>query len=322
MREAQDNVLSLRNGKKIPARGTNGHALTRRGNTWLPEEVAAPQREPPWFKAVIHAQTKTRNCNSPQLNNDRDRSKQFDGLQRHVPHGLATISFLERTYGKPRIPFCFRPFVLFSLFLLHARWIPCTHSAVATPPVTPAVSLGCYQDASGARIFSVKQTSSLTDMNAAVREKRGVFLDGGFAPVLGRILLFSDWFFKVSKISLFALLYLCSPLRQFAVRHVSCLRLVFFYLRRWCLCSPSTRLHPLHPWRKNRQQYCMAACDGQGFDYYGTQWRRECWCGSGTPEETYELYGGPLANSKCNLKCTGSSTERCGGTYTMSVYAF
>lgn len=65
----------------------------------------------------------------------------------------------------------------------------------------------------------------------------------------------------------------------------------------------------------------MASCDGQGFDYYGTQWGRECWCGVGTPEETYELYG-QLDDSECDYECTGIATEACGGFFAMSVYAF
>eukprot|EP00903_Cladosiphon_okamuranus_P010019 g9501.t1 len=104
-----------------------------------------------------------------------------------------------------------------------------------TPVVdTPAVSLGCFQDAADPRIFSVKQASSLTEMSAA---------------------------------------------------------------------------------------FCMASCDGQGFDYYGTQWARECWCGVGTPAETYELYG-QLDDGACNRACTGIATEACGGFYAMTVYAF
>lgn len=65
------------------------------------------------------------------------------------------------------------------------------------------------------------------------------------------------------------------------------------------------------------QKFCKAACDG--FDYYGTQFERECWCGSGTPAATYELYG-QLADSACDDVCTGDSSEACGGAVIMSVY--
>eukprot|EP00752_Nemacystus_decipiens_P013406 g11871.t1 len=68
-------------------------------------------------------------------------------------------------------------------------------------------------------------------------------------------------------------------------------------------------------------EFCMASCDGQGFDYYGTQYGRECWCGSGTPEETYELYG-ELDDSECDFECTGVATENCGGFFAMTVYAY
>lgn len=66
----------------------------------------------------------------------------------------------------------------------------------------------------------------------------------------------------------------------------------------------------------------MASCDGQAFDYYGTQYGRECWCGSGAPAETYELHGQQLDDGACDMGCTGVATEACGGFLTMSVYAY
>ncbi|CAN0031064.1 unnamed protein product [Scytosiphon promiscuus] len=65
--------------------------------------------------------------------------------------------------------------------------------------------------------------------------------------------------------------------------------------------------------------YCMGLCEG--FDYYGTQFGRECWCGSGTPAETYNLYG-ELTDAECDMECTGDATESCGGHLAASVYAF
>ncbi|CAM9891045.1 unnamed protein product, partial [Scytosiphon promiscuus] len=56
------------------------------------------------------------------------------------------------------------------------------------------------------------------------------------------------------------------------------------------------------------------------YDYYGTQYGRECWCGSGTPEDTYLRYGPALEESSCNVPCTGDATEMCGGHTIMSVY--
>ncbi|CAM9281127.1 unnamed protein product, partial [Hapterophycus canaliculatus] len=66
---------------------------------------------------------------------------------------------------------------------------------------------------------------------------------------------------------------------------------------------------------------CKDLCDGQGFDYYATQFGRECWCGSGTPAETYNLYG-QLTDVGCDMACTGDASEKCGGILKASVYAF
>ncbi|CAM9644887.1 unnamed protein product, partial [Hapterophycus canaliculatus] len=46
-----------------------------------------------------------------------------------------------------------------------------------------------------------------------------------------------------------------------------------------------------------------------------------CWCGAGTPDETYLLYG-ELDDSACDVPCAGNSSENCGGSTIMSVYAF
>ncbi len=51
------------------------------------------------------------------------------------------------------------------------------------------------------------------------------------------------------------------------------------------------------------------------------QFSSECWCGSGTPAQTYELYG-QLPDSACDKECTGAGPEgeACGGSFKMSVY--
>ncbi|CAM9833263.1 unnamed protein product [Scytosiphon promiscuus] len=68
-------------------------------------------------------------------------------------------------------------------------------------------------------------------------------------------------------------------------------------------------------------ELCMGLCDGQGFDYYGTQYGVECWCGEGTPEDTYLRYG-ELDAEACDIPCSGDSSESCGGSTIMSVYAY
>ena len=50
----------------------------------------------------------------------------------------------------------------------------------------------------------------------------------------------------------------------------------------------------------------------QGYQFAGTQWRRECFCGN-----DYADYG---TADNCNLPCTGNSAAICGGDWALSVY--
>eukprot|EP00903_Cladosiphon_okamuranus_P008193 g7889.t1 len=67
----------------------------------------------------------------------------------------------------------------------------------------------------------------------------------------------------------------------------------------------------------NSALFCKQYC--ADYDFYGTQYGRDCWCGNGTPETTYLLYG-ELDVSECFTPCTGEPTEFCGGTNIMAVY--
>ncbi|CAM9453754.1 unnamed protein product [Scytosiphon promiscuus] len=68
--------------------------------------------------------------------------------------------------------------------------------------------------------------------------------------------------------------------------------------------------------------FCRAQCQGGGFDFYSTQFARECWCGSGAPEDTYSRYEELDEETGCDMACTGDATESCGGHLAASVYAY
>lgn len=74
--------------------------------------------------------------------------------------------------------------------------------------------------------------------------------------------------------------------------------------------------------RRKLTQFCRAQCEGQGFDYYSTQFARECWCGSGAPEDTYNRYEELDEATGCDMPCTGDANESCGGHLAASVYAY
>ncbi|KAF6805249.1 wsc domain containing protein [Colletotrichum sojae] len=59
---------------------------------------------------------------------------------------------------------------------------------------------------------------------------------------------------------------------------------------------------------------CMANCTG--FDYWGTEYGRECYCGNSlAPSST----SAPL--SECNLPCSGDSTQFCGAGNRIELYS-
>ncbi|KAK2734225.1 hypothetical protein FQN57_001746 [Myotisia sp. PD_48] len=60
-------------------------------------------------------------------------------------------------------------------------------------------------------------------------------------------------------------------------------------------------------------EQCATFC--ATYPYFGTQWSRECFCGT-TPAPGSEA--APL--SDCSYPCTGDATQRCGGSRRLSLY--
>ena len=58
---------------------------------------------------------------------------------------------------------------------------------------------------------------------------------------------------------------------------------------------------------------CISDCAYHGFKYAATQGGSECFCGN--------AYGGQGPSAGCTVKCSGDTTETCGGSYANSVYA-
>ena len=59
---------------------------------------------------------------------------------------------------------------------------------------------------------------------------------------------------------------------------------------------------------------CLRSCMNAGYQYAGTQYSSECWCGN-----SYGLYGVKPTN-ECNMPCAGNEGEMCGGANRNSVY--
>lgn len=60
---------------------------------------------------------------------------------------------------------------------------------------------------------------------------------------------------------------------------------------------------------------CASAC--AGFNYFGVEYRRECWCANQLTPGTNTA---PAA--ECNYKCPGDATQSCGGDWRLNVFAF
>ena len=62
----------------------------------------------------------------------------------------------------------------------------------------------------------------------------------------------------------------------------------------------------------NTPQRCIETCRAKGFAYAGVQYGQSCLCGN-----SYGKFG---EASNCNMKCTGDSSQICGGYNANSVY--
>ncbi|CAM9726538.1 unnamed protein product [Ascophyllum nodosum] len=70
----------------------------------------------------------------------------------------------------------------------------------------------------------------------------------------------------------------------------------------------------IQEYAKMTTEFCSAFC--QGSAYFGTQYRRECWCGEATDDPKI------LGSATCTRTCLGDKSQICGGTYAMSVYEY
>lgn len=63
---------------------------------------------------------------------------------------------------------------------------------------------------------------------------------------------------------------------------------------------------------QNTPQRCVEICRAKGFAYAGVQYGQSCLCGN-----SYGKFG---TADNCNMKCTGDSSQICGGYNSNSVY--
>ncbi|KAG8744828.1 hypothetical protein FRC10_009352 [Ceratobasidium sp. 414] len=63
---------------------------------------------------------------------------------------------------------------------------------------------------------------------------------------------------------------------------------------------------------------CIKACSASGYSLAGTQFGKECWCGT-----SVITTGGAGASTAagCDMPCAGDANQICGGNYKMNLYA-
>jgi hypothetical protein len=62
---------------------------------------------------------------------------------------------------------------------------------------------------------------------------------------------------------------------------------------------------------------CTAACIALGYRFAGTEYGKECWCANEIGSTGVPALDG---NEKCNMPCSGNSTQICGGQDRLNVF--
>ena len=60
---------------------------------------------------------------------------------------------------------------------------------------------------------------------------------------------------------------------------------------------------------------CQNYCNGEGYSYFGLQYRKHCFCGHALPAIEFLT-----DDSDCNMPCDGDPNVMCGGAWRMNVY--
>lgn len=80
--------------------------------------------------------------------------------------------------------------------------------------------------------------------------------------------------------------------------------------------TPNANVRSLANWgRGDSATLCANNCYSSGYSISGTEYGSQCFCGNTITSSTKG------ADSDCNIACTGASSETCGGSKRLSVYA-
>ncbi|KAK0732550.1 WSC domain-containing protein [Apiosordaria backusii] len=82
-----------------------------------------------------------------------------------------------------------------------------------------------------------------------------------------------------------------------------------------CFVDSAARILPNNIIGADDMTAAKCALNCAGYDFFGTQWSRECFCGSILPTE-------PAPASDCSMPCSGDDNELCGAGMRLNVYSF
>ncbi|KAK4203969.1 WSC domain-containing protein [Triangularia verruculosa] len=82
-----------------------------------------------------------------------------------------------------------------------------------------------------------------------------------------------------------------------------------------CFVDNTARILPNNIIGADDMTAARCALNCAGYDFFGTQWSRECFCGSILPTEQ-------ASASDCSMPCSGDDNELCGAGMRLNVYSF
>ncbi|KAK4184351.1 WSC domain-containing protein [Podospora australis] len=80
-----------------------------------------------------------------------------------------------------------------------------------------------------------------------------------------------------------------------------------------CFVDEGSRILPSRIISTHDMTAAKCAINCAGYDFFGTQWSSECYCGNNRPTN-------PAPASDCNMACSGDPNENCGGGMRLNVY--
>ena len=80
---------------------------------------------------------------------------------------------------------------------------------------------------------------------------------------------------------------------------------------------PSRSIRTLSTWgRGDTTKSCITHCAGAGFEFAGTEFGTQCFCG----HEIEQTQAKKVADGQCNMPCAGDGKQVCGGSSAISIY--